>query len=131
MLKCLLLILGMPFFALAAGEGAWQASHIGITLHHRGESASSSALRAPTPPAGVITLVAWRYELNGPIPAGLQARLCSSARCVSLDGQSGTTHAFAQLPAAETLRFIWAVPGSGRLIPALRISRVAVIVNYR
>lgn len=45
-----------------------------------------------------MTLVAWRYELNGPTPAGLRVRLCSQSRCVELDGQSGTTHGLLMFP---------------------------------
>ncbi|MEO3988268.1 flagellar protein FlhE [Pseudocitrobacter cyperus] len=130
MIKYLLLFC-LSFTVHAAGEGAWQASRAGLTLNHRGESVSSAPLRATGPVTGAMTLVAWRYELNGPIPAGLRTRLCSSSRCVEIDSQSGTTHAFAHVSAAESLRFIWEVPGGGRLIPALQVRRIAVIVNYR
>jgi flagellar protein FlhE len=129
--RYLLWLLLIPLAAMAAGEGAWQASSIGITLNHRGESISSSPLAPGQPVSGLMTLVAWRYELNGPTPAGLRARLCSLARCVELDGQSGTTMGFNNVPAAEPLRFIWEVPGGGRLIPALKVQRNEVIVNYR
>lgn len=78
-----------------------------------------------------MTLVAWRYELNGPTPAGLRVRLCSQSRCVEIEGQSGTTQAFNNVPAVEPLRFIWEVPGGGRLIPALKVQSNQVIVNYR
>ena len=124
-------LIALPLFAQAAGEGAWQASSIGITLGHRGQAASSQPLSAPQPASGLMTLVAWRYELNGPTPAGLLVRLCSQSRCVELDGESGTTMGFTNVPAAEPLRFIWEVPGGGRLIPALKVSRNEVIVNYR
>lgn len=130
MMKYLLLVC-LPLTVHAAGEGAWQASRAGMTLNYRGEAASSLPLRATGPVAGKMTLVAWRYELIGPTPAGLQTRLCSSVRCVELDGQSGTTRAFGNEPALESLRFIWQVPGGGRLIPALKIRRYEVIVNYR
>lgn len=130
-MRRLLWLLLFPLAAQAAGEGAWQASSIGITLNHRGESASSSPLSAGQPVSGLMTLVAWRYELNGPTPAGLRVRLCSQSRCVELDGQSGTTTAFSNVPAVEPLRFIWEVPGGGRLIPALKVQRNQVIVNYR
>lgn len=115
----------------AAGEGAWQDSGMGVTLNYRGVSASSSPLAARQPVSGLMTLVAWRYELNGPTPAGLRVRLCSQSRCVELDGQSGTTHGFANVPAAEPLRFVWEIPGGGRLIPALNVRSNQVIVNYR
>ncbi|MGX8028792.1 flagellar protein FlhE [Klebsiella pneumoniae] len=122
------------FFRLevqAAGEGAWQASSIGITLNHRGVAAPSSPRSSSQPVSGLMTLVAWRYELNGPTPAGLRVRLCSQSRCVEIEGQSGTTQAFNNVPAVEPLRFIWEVPGGGRLIPALKVQSNQVIVNYR
>ncbi|HFU8668141.1 TPA: flagellar protein FlhE, partial [Escherichia coli] len=73
----------------------------------------------------------WRYQLIGPTPSGLRVRLCSQSRCVELEGQSGTTVAFSGIAAAEPLRFIWEVPGGGRLIPPLKVQRNEVIVNYR
>lgn len=130
MRKFLWLLL-FPLVAQAAGEGAWQASSIGITLNHRGVSASSAPLSSSQPVSGLMTLVAWRYELNGPTPAGLRVRLCSQSRCVEIEGQSGTTQAFSNVPAVEPLRFIWEVPGGGRLIPALKVQSNQVIVNYR
>ncbi|HAK7384240.1 TPA: flagellar protein FlhE [Salmonella enterica] len=130
MRKWLALLL-FPLTVQAAGEGAWQDSGMGVTLNYRGVSASSSPLSARQPVSGVMTLVAWRYELNGPTPAGLRVRLCSQSRCVELDGQSGTTHGFAHAPAVEPLRFVWEVPGGGRLIPALKVRSNQVIVNYR
>ena len=131
-MRCKLLwLLALPMMAQAAGEGAWQDSSIGLTLNNRGVAASSRPLSAKQPVSGLMTLVVWRYELNGPIPAGLRVRLCSQARCTELDGASGSTNAFNNVPAAEPLRFIWEVPGGGRLIPALKVQRNEVIVNYR
>lgn len=104
---------------------------MGITLNHRGQSASSSPLVPDPSVSGLMTLVAWRYELNGPTPAGLRVRLCSQSRCVELDGQSGTTHGFNNVPAVEPMHFVWEVPGGGRLIPALQVQSNQVIVNYR
>lgn len=121
----------LPALAQAAGEGAWQASGNGITLYHRGVSASSAPLSPPQPVSGLMTLVAWRYTLIGPTPSGLRARLCSLSRCVALEGQNGTTLAFSNVAAAEPLRFVWQVPGGGRLIPALKVQSNQVIVNYR
>ena len=123
-------LLLFPLTVQAAGEGAWQASSIGITLNHRGVSASPAPLSSSQPVSGLMTLVAWRYELNGPTPAGLRVRLCSQSRCVEIEGQSGTTMAFSNVPAVEPLRFIWEVPGGGRLIPALKVQSNQVIVNY-
>lgn len=124
-------ILLFPLMAQAAGEGTWQASSIGITLSNRGVSASSRQLSASEPVSGLMTLVVWRYQLIGPTPAGLLVRLCSQTRCTELDGESGTTRAFTGVPAIEPLRFVWEVPGGGRLIPALKVQSNEVIVNYR
>ena len=121
----------LPLSASAAGEGAWQASAAGITLNYRGQSASSAPLASVQPVSGLVTVVAWRYVLNGPTPGGLRVRLCSQTRCTELEGQSGTTWALQNTPAGEPLRFVWEVPGGGRLIPALRVQSNQVIVNYR
>ncbi|MGL5242367.1 MAG: flagellar protein FlhE [Kluyvera ascorbata] len=125
------LLFVLPGLAQAAGEGAWQDSNIGITLNHRGVAVSSRPLTASQPVQGMTTRVVWRYALNGPVPAGLRVRLCSLSRCTELDGQSGSTLAFSQVSAAEPFRFIWEVPGGGRLIPALRVQSIQIIVNYR
>ena len=127
----LMLLLLLPLLAQAAGEGAWQASGKGISLGHRGQAASSPPLAPAQPPDGLMTLVAWRYELIGPTPAGLLVRLCSQSRCAEIEGQSGTTRAFTNVPASEPLRFIWEIPGGGKLFPPLRVLSNQVIVNYR
>lgn len=77
-MRKLLWLLFFPLVAQAAGEGAWQASGMGITLNHRGQSASSDPLVPSQPVSGLMTLVAWRYELNGPTPAGLRVRFMFS-----------------------------------------------------
>jgi flagellar protein FlhE len=51
--------------------------------------------------------------------------LCGNRR------ENGTTQAFNGVSAIEPLRFIWEVPGGGRLIPALKVQSNSVIVNYR
>lgn len=86
-MRALLAILLFPLLVQAAGEGMWQASSVGVTLNHRGESMSSAPLSTRQPASGLMTLVAWRYQLIGPTPAGLRVRLCSQSRCVELEGQ--------------------------------------------
>lgn len=124
-------LLLLPLFAQAAGEGSWQASAMGITLGNRGVVASSRPLSPSQPLRGVMTLVAWRYELNGPTPGGLVVKLCARTRCVPVEGQSGTTRALSNVAADEPLRFVWEVPGGGRLFPPLRVRSNQVIVNYK
>jgi len=130
-MRHLLWLLLLPLSVMAAGEGAWQASGRGVTLNYRGVAASSAPLVSTQPVNGLMTLVAWRYTLNGPTPAGLNVRLCSQSRCVPLDGQSGVTRGLTGVPAIEPLRFVWDVPGGGRLMPSLQVSSNQVIVNYR
>ena len=120
-----------PLMAQAAGEGTWQASSMGVTLSHRGVAMSSRPLASPEPVSGLMTLVVWNYTLLGPTPAGLRVRLCAQTRCTEIDGENGPTRGLNGVPAAEPLRFIWEVPGGGRLIPALKVQRNSVIVNYR
>lgn len=130
-MRWLIGLLALPFFVHAAGGGAWEASSAGIILSNRGQSMSSNLLSSSQPVNGLMTLVVWRYELNGPTPAGLNVRLCSQTRCVPIEGQSGSTVAFADVPAIEPLRFVWEVPGGGRLSPPLNVRSNQVIVNYR
>ncbi len=124
------LILLAPLLSHAA-EGAWQSSAVGATLSWRGQAVSSPPLAPSQPVDGLMTLVAWRYELAGPTPAGLQVRLCSTNHCVPIEGQGGTTLGFNNIAASEPLRFIWEVPGGGKLFPVLRVRSNQVIVNYR
>ena len=86
-MRRLLLLLCLPMLAQAAGEGAWQVSHMGITLNYRGVAASSAPLAATSPVQGGTTLVAWRYELNGPTPAGVPVSTTSPGcrvKCVEM-----------------------------------------------
>lgn len=127
----LLLLLLLPLFAQASGEGTWQASSVGVTLSNRGVVASSRVLAPTQPVNGMMTLVAWRYELIGPTPAGLLVKLCSATRCVPIEGQSGTTRGLTNVAASEPLRFVWEVPGGGKMFPPLRVQSNQVIVNYQ
>ncbi|ESE98562.1 flagellar protein FlhE [Salmonella enterica subsp. enterica serovar Virchow str. ATCC 51955] len=130
MRKWLALLL-FPLTVQAAGEGAWQDSGMGVTLNYRGVSASSSPLSARQPVSGVMTLVAWRYELNGPTPASLRVRLCSQSRCVELDGQSGTTHGFCSCSRSRAAPLCLGSPRRRPTYPGVKVRSNQVIVNYR
>lgn len=129
-MRFLLLLLLSPLPAYAAGSGAWQASGMGATLSQRGIVVNSSALHAPDEVSGTMSLIAWRYQLMTPEPAGLTVKLCSPSRCVALDGPSGTTRGLAGIAASQPLFFVWEVPGRGSFYPPLRVSSNQVIVNY-
>lgn len=126
-----LLLLLLPFSLQASGGGAWQASSVGVTLSQRGVVSSSRVLAPTHPVNGMMTLVAWRYELIGPTPAGLLVKLCSVTRCVEIEGQSGTTRGLTNVNASEPLRFVWEIPGGGKLFPPLKVQSNQVIVNYQ
>ncbi|WP_048697318.1 flagellar protein FlhE [Erwinia piriflorinigrans] len=123
------LLLSVPVLA-AAADGGWQASGTGPALSNRGVQASSQPLNPAAPVGGTITDVYWRYTLSAPAPAGLQVRLCSTSRCVAIEGGSGMTRGLTNVAAGETLRFIWLVEGKGRVYPPLRVVSNEVMVNY-
>ncbi|MCS3433469.1 flagellar protein FlhE [Klebsiella sp. BIGb0407] len=129
-MRVLLLLLLLPLQASASGSGAWQASGMGATLSQRGIVVNSPALRPPAEVNGNMTLIAWRYQLMSPEPAGLRVKLCSPSRCVALDGPSGTTRGLAGISAGQPLIFVWEVHGRGSFYPPLRVSSNQVIVNY-
>lgn len=124
-------LLLLSALAQATGEGAWQASSMGATISQRGMLVASAPLAPGESVKGVMTLVAWRYKLTAPAPADLVVRLCGLHRCVVLDGQSGTSQGFTNLPADEPLRFVWELPGRGSLFPVIQVLSNQVIVNYR
>ncbi|WP_455815984.1 flagellar protein FlhE [Pseudomonas cerasi] len=123
------MLLTLPGLAIAS-EGGWHASAMGPSLSNRGVQASSRPLSPPDAVSGVINTVVWRYTLTAPAPAGLQVRLCSENRCVPIEGGSGTTQGLTNVPAGETLRFIYQVEGKGRMFPVLRVLSNEVMVNY-
>lgn len=128
-LLCALALL-LPLSTQAA-DGAWQGSATGATLNNRGVEASSPPITPPGPISGLMNVVYWRIELAGPQPAGLLIKLCSSARCTPIEGASGSTRGLTNVPASDTLRFVYSVPGQGRLFPLLRVRSNQVMVNYQ
>lgn len=131
LLRAGMLIFMLPFCSQAA-DAAWSASGRGVTLSNRGVEASSASLTAAAPATGPAGVIYWRYILADPIPAGLQVKLCSSTRCTALDdGASGSTRGLTNIDAGETLRFIFSVPGGGRISPPLTVQSCQVTVNYR
>ncbi|GLR07290.1 flagellar protein FlhE [Mixta theicola] len=124
------LMLLLPL-ATQAADGAWQGSATGVTLSNRGVEASSPPITPPGPISGLISVIYWRFELTGPQPAGLLVKLCSSARCTPIEGASGSTRGLTNVPASDTLRFVYSVPGQGRLFPVTRVRSNQVMVNYK
>ncbi|ARJ43380.1 flagellar protein FlhE [Pantoea alhagi] len=125
---CALMLL-LPLTTLAA-DGAWQGSATGVTLSNRGVEASSPPIAPPGPISGLMNVIYWRFELTGPQPAGLMVKLCSSTRCTPIEGASGSTRGLTNVPASDTLRFVYSVQGKGRLFPVTRVRSNQVMVNY-
>ncbi|MFS2224809.1 flagellar protein FlhE [Pantoea sp. B65] len=124
------IMLWLPTLALAA-SGAWSASDTGASLSLRGMTVRSRPLSPPQPVSGAMTEVHWRYMLTGPIPAGLQAKLCAVDRCIALEGSSGVTRGLSNVAAGESLRFVFYAQGKGRLFPVVRVLSNQVTVNYK
>ena len=124
------LMLGLPLLVQAA-DGAWQGSATGATLSNRGVEASSPPITPPGPVSGLMNVIYWQFELAGPQPAGLLVKLCSSARCTPIEGASGSTRGLTNVPASDTLRFVYSVPGQGRLFPVMRVRSNQVMENYQ
>lgn len=81
-MRTLLFLLFFPCAAMAAGEGAWQASNVGTLLAHRGVSAASEPLAPPYEVSGMMSQVIWRYSLAGPIPEGYRCSFVHTAGCL-------------------------------------------------
>lgn len=128
---CLLLpVMALPLAAEAA-TGAWSARASGPSLGVRGNWLLTPALKAPSSAPGTITVVNWRYQLSRPAPSGLVVRLCSTQRCVEIEGGSGSTRSLANTDAEETLHLAFGFQGQGALPPGLRVINSEVTVNYQ
>ncbi len=131
-LSALLLVL-LPL-TVSAGQGGWNASKSGAMLTYRGQLFNSAPL-APTPeqgvkPDNVITVVYWRYAIDGVYDPGLRVKLCTVQRCAEIEGGSGQTLAFRGLPATSEFRFTYFLEGKGRVYRPIDIRRVEIAVNY-
>lgn len=113
-----------------AADMSWSDSSIGPGLANRGVAASSRALQGDSTAQGRVTVVHWNYRLNGPMPAGLQVRLCTDTRCVALEGASGATRGLSNVSANAPLRFIYQIDGKGQVFPITRVTSNQVTVNY-
>ncbi|MBG6245390.1 flagellar protein [Candidatus Symbiopectobacterium sp. 'North America'] len=128
------LLLALVPLAVFAGQGGWNASKSGVMLTYRGQLLNSAPL-APTPLQGVnpdnsITVVYWRYAIDGVYDPGLRVKLCTVQRCTEIEGGSGQTQAFRGLPATSEFRFTYFLEGKGRVYRPIDIRRVEIAVNY-
>ncbi|WJV60450.1 flagellar protein FlhE [Pectobacteriaceae bacterium C111] len=122
-------------FLVRASAGGWNASHLGVTLEYRGVMAASPAFLPPkglnVSSADTVTVVYWRYFLTSPPPPDLAVKLCSVNRCANLDGASGQTRALGGVPANSEFRFIYYIPGGGRLRTAVEVRSNEISINYK
>lgn len=129
-----LLLLTVVPLAVSAAQGGWNASKSGVSLTYRGQLFNSSPL-APTPAQSVktdkvITVVYWRYIVDGLHDPGLRVKLCTVQRCAEIEGGSGETHAFRGLSATSEFRFTYFLEGKGRVYRPINIRQVEIAVNY-
>ena len=123
-------MVALPLYVNAAG-GAWSDSASGPSIGVRGNWLMTPAMKAPSSAPGAITTVSWRYQLSRPAPSGMIVRLCTTQRCVEIEGGSGSTRGLANIPAEETLHLAFGFQGKGALPPGLRVVSSEVTVNYR
>ncbi|WP_145577331.1 flagellar protein FlhE [Yersinia mollaretii] len=122
----------LPLSALASGS--WVADDIGVTQSARGVATSAKPLQSPVvlvQENARIVSVGWRYQLMSAAPEGLQVKLCTPTRCMSLEGGSGQSRGLAGEAAATQLTFVYFIAGKGRVNPPLQVINNQVLVNYR
>ncbi|AOV97367.1 flagellar protein FlhE [Edwardsiella hoshinae] len=124
---------GWLAMAWGAAGGSWSAESSGLPLSQLGVVRNQPQL-APLPgqvPAGArIDDVLWQISLLSPAPTGLTLQLCTTRRCMALDGLSGRALGLSGEPADSTLRVVMWVAGQGSLYPPINVVSQQVIVNY-
>ena len=115
-------------------SGSWSGSAAAPAMFRRGvayQTAQIVPLGSGVTPAARTHKVSWQYTFLSTPPAGARAYLCNYARCVALDGASGSTTAFAGDSGWSNFSFAFVIDGRGALTPALQGSGSQVIVNYQ
>ena len=114
--------------------GSWSGSAAAPAMFQRGvayQTAQIVPVGSGVTPVSRTHRVSWQYSFLSAPPAGARAYLCNYARCVALDGASGSTTAFAGDSGWSNFAFAFVIAGRGALTPALQGSGSQVIVNYQ
>lgn len=115
-------------------SGSWSGSVAVPAIYQCGINYQTAQIAPPgraATQAARTHRVSWQYAFLGAPPAGIRAYLCNYARCVALDGASGSTTAFAGDSGWSDFSFAFFISGRGALTPALQGAGSQVIVNYR
>lgn len=133
--SCGTLFLSLITLSATAAPGNWNATKPGVALTYRGQVFSSPAF-SPSPGQGVsesnlITVIYWRYAIDGPFDPGMRVKLCNPQRCTDIDGGSGQTQAFSGLPATSPFTFVYSLDGRGRVDRPINVREIAIAVNYQ
>lgn len=115
-------------------NGSWSGSAVAPAMFQRGvayQTAQIVPVGSGVTPASRTHRVGWQYSFLSTPPAGTRAYLCNYARCVALDGASGSTTAFAGDSGWANFSFAFVIEGRGALTPALQGVGSQVIVNYQ
>ncbi|ACS85321.1 flagellar protein FlhE [Musicola paradisiaca] len=133
-MKGIWLIFGLLASGYVLGVGkspVWDGAN--IYLGQKGVVYRSAMLQSNGmfPERSTVTSVVWRYNLSSSaIPSRFSSSLCTSDRCIRLDGASGKTLAFEGVPANRPFYFVFYIPGKGALRPPMTVLRYEVMVNY-
>ncbi len=103
----------------------------GPQLSLRGQWFTTQPLVFRGSPEGRMQQVRWFYRLNGPVPAGFEARLCRGMSCIGLDSARGSTGYFTDTPVSGTFRFSFRILSGEAIRPQLRVISAGVTVSYR
>ncbi|WP_370548990.1 flagellar protein FlhE [Edwardsiella tarda] len=128
-----LFIWGWLATAWAAAGGSWSADSCGLLLSQQGVVSNQpplSPLAGQVPAGARIDDVVWQISLLSPAPTGLTLQLCTTRRCMALDGLSGRSLGLRGEPADSTLRVVMWVAGKGAIYPPINVVSQQVIVNY-
>lgn len=116
----------------ATAAGAWVADSVAPTIRQQGMVYPSERLapRASTRLAGErINRVSWRYGFSRWTP-DLAVKLCGGGRCADIDGERGSSRAFAGLAPATMFRFHFVVAGRPMAIAPLYGEPLQLVVNF-
>lgn len=127
-----LMLLPVFLFPLAASpaSGSWSGDSIGGIVSVGNQTLSSRPLHPTLPPAATLSSISWRISLLSPAPPGLQIKLCSQDRCITLGSMSGRKSVGSSLTARGPFYFVYSVQSQGQLRPPLHVVKNQLTLNY-
>lgn len=115
-----------------AVTGSSSGSGTGPNMSQRGRNYFQTMTVSPIPPpTATITTVQYSWSTSYK-PTGLKVSLCwdTTANCVALTANSGTTSAFSGKSASKNLFYQFGTSGKGTLSPTVVGKTNTVLVSY-